>query len=571
MNSEIKKAALYIRVSTVHQVDKDSLPMQREDLANYSKYALGINDYEIFEDAGFSAKDTDRPAFQNMMSRMRKKEFSHLVVWKIDRISRNLLDFAQMHSELKRLGVTFVSKNEQFDTSTAMGEAMLKIILVFAELERKMTSERVTSVMISRAQKGLWNGGPAPYGYNYDPASKTLSINESEAEVVKRIFQSYNATPSSLAISRALNREGAKTRNNGLWTSSYVASILHNPFYIGTYTYFKYDESTDYKKYIKRQKDDWVYVENNHEAIVDRSVFESVALKLKGNNRLLPSQKTYERKYTHILAGVLVCGKCGHNYICGVDSRRKSGLMPSLYHCPTRRRHQTCDNSSISDITIGDFLFNFISNLIRVQKTIGKSTSLDRLEKLLLGSQCFSDVKGIGREGLASLHKMYTHKKKVDFESNITGVIGQGKDKHSSEIELLLSEKSKHEKAMLRLQQLYLYADDNEAISRNDFTVQKQQISEAIEKIDARLQKLYSSEGSADFISDNFIEKASLFMLSQQMGEKNDIDFRNLLLSLDRRVLKEFVHTAISKIVILNAKVMTIQLKNGITLNFLYE
>ena len=135
-----QKSALYIRVSTHWQIDKDSLPLQREELINYSKYALGIEAHEVFEDAGYSAKNTDRPAYQQMMSRLRTGEFSHLVVWKIDRISRNLIDFATMYQELKSLGVTFVSKNEQFDTSSAMGEAMLKIILVFAELERNMTS-----------------------------------------------------------------------------------------------------------------------------------------------------------------------------------------------------------------------------------------------------------------------------------------------------------------------------------------------------------------------------------------------------------------------------------------------
>ena len=118
----------------------------------------------IFEDAGYSAKNTDRPDYQQMMSRMRTGEFSHLLVWKIDRISRNLLDFSVMYAELKELGVVFVSKNEQFDTSSAMGEAMLKIILIFAELERKTTSERVSAVFVSRANDGIWNGGKVPYG-----------------------------------------------------------------------------------------------------------------------------------------------------------------------------------------------------------------------------------------------------------------------------------------------------------------------------------------------------------------------------------------------------------------------
>ena len=129
------RVAIYVRVSTHYQIDKDSLPVQKEELIAYAKYVLNADSYEIFEDAGFSAKNTDRPGFQQMMSRIREGEFSHVLVWKLDRISRNLLDFAAMYDELKRLGVTFVSKNEQFDTSSAMGEAMLKIILVFAELE----------------------------------------------------------------------------------------------------------------------------------------------------------------------------------------------------------------------------------------------------------------------------------------------------------------------------------------------------------------------------------------------------------------------------------------------------
>ena len=155
----IQKVAIYIRVSTQYQVDRASLPVQREELIAYCKYVLGIDNFEVFEDPGYSAKNTDRPDYQRMINRVRTGEFSHILVWKIDRISRNLLDFAAMYAELKKLGVTFVSKNEQFDTSSAMGEAMLKIILVFAELERNMTSERVSAIMLSRANGGVWNGG----------------------------------------------------------------------------------------------------------------------------------------------------------------------------------------------------------------------------------------------------------------------------------------------------------------------------------------------------------------------------------------------------------------------------
>ena len=142
-----KKAAIYCRVSTVYQMDRDSLPMQKNDMVNYARYALGITDYEIFEDAGYSGKNTDRPAFQQMMERVEDGEFSHVLVWKIDRISRNLLDFAAMYAKCKKLGVTFVSKNEQFDTSTAMGEAM-------SALSVNDALDRIVDAVLEYARKG---------------------------------------------------------------------------------------------------------------------------------------------------------------------------------------------------------------------------------------------------------------------------------------------------------------------------------------------------------------------------------------------------------------------------------
>ena len=225
------KAALYVRVSTQHQKDKDSLPFQKKELKNYAKYVLGIEKFEIFEDAGYSGKNTDRPKFQEMMSRIRKDEFSHLLVWKIDRISRNLKDFTEMYEELKRNGIIFISKNEQFDTSTAMGEAMLKIILVFAELERKLTAERVFSIMLSRAEKGLWNGARVPLGYDFDENLKFPTINEAEAAVVRFIYNSYEDTKSTNDVKHLLEENCIFTKNQKSWTTKTIADILRNPFY----------------------------------------------------------------------------------------------------------------------------------------------------------------------------------------------------------------------------------------------------------------------------------------------------------------------------------------------------
>ena len=128
--NEHKTVALYTRVSTGYQIDKDSLPFQRKELKAYSEHILHAEKTELFEDAGKSGKNTDRPAFQRMMKKIRAGEISHVVVYKIDRVSRNLVDFSLMYDDFKENDATFISLNEQFDTSSAIGEAVLKIILL---------------------------------------------------------------------------------------------------------------------------------------------------------------------------------------------------------------------------------------------------------------------------------------------------------------------------------------------------------------------------------------------------------------------------------------------------------
>ncbi|MBU5427123.1 recombinase family protein [Tissierella pigra] len=223
----------------------------------------------------------DRPAFQDMMNRIRQGEFTHLIVWKIDRISRNLLDFAKMYEELKKNNVAFISKNEQFDTSSAMGEAMLKIILVFAELERKLTGERVYSIMLSRAEKGLWNGATVPLGYKWSDEIKFPVIDENEASTVKYIYNLYENNQSTPKTARQLNLEEVKTKRGGKWTAKTVGDILRNPFYIGTY---RYNVKTSPNRRWKDEKE-WVVIENNHPGIISSEQFKKVNKMLTNNYR----------------------------------------------------------------------------------------------------------------------------------------------------------------------------------------------------------------------------------------------------------------------------------------------
>jgi site-specific DNA recombinase len=309
--SRAKKVAIYIRVSTTYQIDRDSLPMQRKDLIAYAELVLGIEEYEIFEDAGYSGKNTDRPAFQEMMQRTRKGEFTHILVWKIDRISRNLLDFAEMYEELQELRVTFVSKNEQFDSSTAIGEAMLKIILVFAELERNMTSERVTAAMISRASNGQWNGGRVPYGYDYDPERKEFSIREDEEKICQLLKKDYLESKSLTHTARFLNESGFKARADVEWSPTAVWIIASSPFYAGIYRYNRYKGT---ERRVENPEEEWVLVPDHHPAIFTLEEHEAMSEILKNNSKSFYNYQSRQHLTSniHLFSGIAYCGKCGN-------------------------------------------------------------------------------------------------------------------------------------------------------------------------------------------------------------------------------------------------------------------
>ncbi len=570
-----QKAALYIRVSTRWQVDKDSLPVQRDGLIYYAKYALGIDKYEVFEDAGYSAKNTDRPAFQQMMSRLRTGEFSHLCVWKIDRISRNLLDFAEMYSEIKKLGITFVSKNEQFDTSSAMGEAMLKIILVFAELERNMTSERVTAVMLSRANNGQWNGGRIPYGYDYDKESRTFSINETEAAVVNLIYDTYESSNSLLQVSRTLNEKGLRSRNGTPWNPTTVSIVLKSPFYAGAYRYNYHNEADSggntSGKHLKG-KDEWVIIDDHHPAIVTHErqahILDILASNRRSNSR---SSKTYTRKNTHIFAGLLHCFYCGKQMQSTIDRVRADGYRPSIYACVQKRKFNNCPNKYVSDVTVAPFVLNYIANILKAQNNFGKSTPLDTFERKLLRGEMFADVDHIDPVGLTEMYEMLRRGNLSDAVFAATRIQDAETDQMvADERDLLASERRKKERALDRLKALYLYND--EAISERDYLIEKKSLVDAIDKIDARLEEIERNSSMHFSLSDEeFMEKASVFIMTNQLQGKRFIDTEKLLRQIAPRVVKDFLNSIVQKIVIKDGRVVSIRFKNGLEHKFLYK
>lgn len=561
-----KRAAIYVRVSTQYQVDRASLPVQRSELVNYAKYALDIPDFVIFEDAGYSAKNTDRPDYQQMMARIRTGEFSHLLVWKIDRISRNLLDFAAMYSELKQLGVVFVSKNEQFDTSSAMGEAMLKIILVFAELERNMTAERVSAVFLSRANDGIWNGGKVPFGYAYDKQTKTFSILEDEAKTVRLIYALYESSKSLVAVSKALNERGIKTRNGSEWSPTTVHTMLSNPFYSGTYRY-NYRNESDPHHHVPKKKEDWILVKNHHPAIV--SPEHQAAVELILASKSYGKNQTYQRKNIHAFAGLLTCGYCGSTMAATIDRARADGWRPSVYICSRRRMSNDCQNKYVSDVTLGPFVLNFFANLIKASNSFGKSTSIETLEKKLLRGDALSIVDHIERPGLEEL---YNHLRSGFDEKPFDSLAVNAAEASSDvqERDLLLADKRRLERALKRLNAIYLYGD--EEIPGKDFILDRKSITDSLQQIDDRLKELDAAAVFDVSLSDDeFMEKASQFILTQQLLDKRSVNYEKFIRKIDPRIVKDFLNETVSNFCIKDGLTTSVLFKNGIELRFCYK
>ncbi len=555
-----KKSALYVRVSTTHQIDKDSLPLQRTDLTNYTKFVLGIEDFEIFEDAGYSGGTTDRPAYQDMMNRIKMGEFTHLIVWKIDRISRNLRDFSDMYDELKKYNVTFISRNEQFDTSTAMGEAMLKIILVFAELERKLTGERVFSVMISRAQKGLWNGATIPLGYEWDSETKFPKPCDNEAKTVQYIFDQYEIIKSTTKLAQKLNIEKIPTKRNGTWTPRTVGSILTNPFYIGTYRYNTKTRKTRRWK----DKSEWVVVENNHQAIINNEQFERVSQIIQSNYR---GDKNYQKKSTnvHILSGIISCHKCGKKMHSGLDRSRKCSFTPSRYTCYAFNVNYTCANYS-SDLSILPTLINYIANYITLQERITQNHSLRDMESILLRGKYFMDIEHIEKQDLKDTYNLLINNTLVAYNSlekkKTESIISQNA--------IYEAEKEKYTKALKRLDDLYLY--DTNSMSQKDFVIKRKEIADKIEMVNKKIQEIKLTD--TPFISNDefsISSKASFYLLTKNLASVKNIDVLYLLNNLDKQIIKDFISTIISDVSVDRGKIYNITFKNGIVHHFIYK
>jgi DNA invertase Pin-like site-specific DNA recombinase len=293
---KILRCAIYTRKSTEHGLEQEfnSLDAQREACEAYIK-SQASQGWKVlpqqYDDPAYSGGNLDRPALKKLLSDIEARKVEVVVVYKIDRLTRSLADFAKLVEAFDARSISFVAVTQQFNTTTSMGRLTLNVLLSFAQFERELSSERVRDKITASRRKGKWTGGTVPLGY--EARDKTLVSNKAEAETVRTIFRLYLEQKSFSKLVAELDRRGIITKRRSTKVAKFNGGI---PFTYGPLSYFLRN-----RVYVGEVHHGGKWFPGEHEAIVDRRVFERVRELLKAN--------TNNRKVRRSESGALLQGK----------------------------------------------------------------------------------------------------------------------------------------------------------------------------------------------------------------------------------------------------------------------
>lgn len=386
--------ALYGRQS-LDKKDSVSIEAQLEKgraVCNANNWGI----YNEYSDKGYSGKDIDRPSFQKLLKDIENGYVKRVIVYRLDRISRSITDFANLLNFFEKYNTTFISATENFDTSSPLGRAMIYIIMVFAQLERETIAERITDNYYFRAKKGLFMGGGIPYGFSSkkvigsDGKKKSiLEINEEEITIVKTVYDLYaNQGYSIRGIVAKLNQDKIKPRNQKLWSANQISRMLTRPIYtsnsLDIYNYFlnkgiiivddiseyngkhvctivgKEKGKGKYKKYIDIEEQILVIV-SDIEPIVASETWLKVQAKMRNNKAFAPR---IGQSNICFLSGLLYCGHCG--YSMSFKTEKKKSKTYNYICCNTKknRGYNTCVSKLFSVSEVEDAVLAHLVNHI---------------------------------------------------------------------------------------------------------------------------------------------------------------------------------------------------------------
>lgn len=373
----------------------ESIHNQIELCSEYAKLHFEHPNILVYEDEGFSGGNTDRPQFQQLLIDAKEHKFDVLICYRLDRVSRNIADFATLIDKLQLYNIGFVSLKEQFDTTTPMGRAMMNISSVFAQLERETIAERVRDNMLQLAKTGRWLGGITPTGYESEEVSicvdgktkrlyKLIPI-ENEIELVNLIFDKFLELRSLTKLESYLIQNDIKTKNNKNYCIAAIKLILTNPVYCAAdqlaYEYLnkkgclisaekvQFNGSKGIMPYNrtkqnlkgpirKNSSSEWIISIGDHEPIVNSIKWINVQTILDKNK---DKSIRRVRSQNALLSGLLKCEKCG-SYMRPKASRKSAdGTITHYYYICELKEKSHKEKCSVKNIT-GHVLDNLVIN-----------------------------------------------------------------------------------------------------------------------------------------------------------------------------------------------------------------
>jgi len=348
------RCAVYARKSSEEGLDQafNSLDAQREAAEAYVASQRQEGWFvvpETYADGGFTGANMERPGLRKLMTAIEAGHIDCVVVYKVDRLSRSLLDFARLMGVFERHGVSFVSVTQQFNTSAPVGRLTLNILLSFAEFERDLISERTRDKKAAAKRKGMWTGGYLPLGYDLDPQGGKLVVNDSEAVRVRTIYEWFAQHPSIEATLAQIGRRGWNTKSwvtakqklheGAPFTEGTLRRLLMNEIYIGLVHY----RGKSYR--------------GEHHRIIDRVLWKRVQALVPLAEKV-PARKQATKNMA-LLSGLLHCAKCDHPM--AHISNRRAARQYRYYVC----RSGACSGQSVPAGALESSILDRLEELAR--------------------------------------------------------------------------------------------------------------------------------------------------------------------------------------------------------------
>ncbi|MGG1397632.1 recombinase family protein [Bacillus salipaludis] len=380
--SKIIRAAIYTRVSTKEQANNFSLDAQEDVIREYAD-RKGIEISDVYTDDGWSGKNFDRPEFKRLLVDLREDKFDVILIWKVDRLSRNNTDVLvlldkELHPANKKLIITSID----MDSSTNEGKMFISLLGTFAAYERATIIDRVSNGMQKRALEGFWNGGKV-LGYDSVEDSEdkrtVLAINNTERKLVEEIYLLREKGLGYKAIVNLLNGRGEKTKNGNEFSIPAVKLILENPIYIGK---LKWGAHRDWNTKRRKGKSEPTYVDGKHKAIIKKDLWESVQRINQAHKEFFSNNRNFNGDL--FLTGILKCPKCGAGtVICKTKKRSGEGYhiyyMCQAYHSKGK---SVCSTNLIKKDIVEQKVLNVISEMVRDEEIVSSIIAKLDIDKM---------------------------------------------------------------------------------------------------------------------------------------------------------------------------------------------